>query len=299
MGDVRFLHLTDEEALGEPFRHLGGTPQLFCSVEASGGTNELLVERARRAANSALALIRQQVLFGFGAKIYLDQVAFGLDGRYALKADGKFAGWGWWAQRQALDTDLSEQEEWAKALSALAERRQALAPDIRQRADTSLDWLDVAARTDNWRVMLPSIFSAMEALLVPEDSGLKAGAVTVRSVAVHVAVGSGFFDPNEVVEGYLWRSKLVHGAPTHDVNDTELTALAEDRQRWAFRVFGDYLRLAGTADFKSVGDLVSFLDSGPAKDVCHWLVEHGAKDIIDEYNQMLAPPKTNGVGKPR
>lgn len=57
--------------------------------------------------------------------------------------------------------------------------------------------------------MLPVIFSAMEALLVPEVSGLKAGAVTVRSVAVHVALDELFFEPINIVEGYLCRSDLV------------------------------------------------------------------------------------------
>jgi hypothetical protein len=140
--------------------------------------------------------------------------------------------------------------------------------------------------------MLPAIFSAMEALLVPEDTGLKAGAVTVRSVAVHIALDEPFFNPIEIVEAYLWRSALVHGAPTRNVNETDLAALAEDRQMWAFRVFSDYLRLAASAGFGSVEALVSHLDSEQGEKVCGWLIEHGAEDIVAEYRKMLSPRET-------
>jgi hypothetical protein len=131
----------------------------------------------------------------------------------------------------------------------------------------------------------------MESLLVPEDSGRKAGAVTVRSVAVHAALEEGFFNPFETVQGYLWRNQLIHGAPTRDVNETELVALAEDRERWAFRVFADYLRLAERHGFESVGKLVSHLDKEFGDQVCDWLVQYGGQEVVDEYQEMLSGGK--------
>jgi hypothetical protein len=193
VGDVRFVHIDEVEGLAEALSHFGDrAPKLLCGVPVVAGTDDLALVRARRSADSALALIRQKVLYGFGAKMYLDQVAFSLDGTYAWEMDGRFQQSGWWAQEHPVDTDLSTQHEWASTLAELSDHREALPARLRERVDTALDWLDVAARTGNWRIMLPAIFSAMEAVLVPEDFGRKAGAVTVRSVAVHVALDKPF-----------------------------------------------------------------------------------------------------------
>ena len=83
--------------------------------------------------------------------------------------------------------------------------------------DTCIDWLDVAALSDRWRIIIPAIFSGMEALLVPETIGLKAEIVTVRSVAVHAALDHGFFDPGEIMAAYRLRSDLIHGTPTSEI----------------------------------------------------------------------------------
>jgi len=113
-----------------------------------------------------------------------------------------------------------------------------------------------------------------------EDSGRKAGAVTVRSVAVHAALEEGFFNPFETVQGYLWRNQLIHGAPTRDVNETELVALARTGAM-GFRVFADYLRLAERHGFESVGKLVSHLDKD-SETVCDWLVQYGGQEVVDD-----------------
>jgi hypothetical protein len=293
VGDVRFIHIDEEDGLTEALSHFGErAPKLLCIVPAVAGTDDLALARARRSADSALALIRQEVLYGFAAKMHLDQVTFGLDGTYARKIDGEFPRTGWWAREHPMDIDLSAQHEWASTLMKLSERRDSLAAKLRESVDTGLDWLDVAARTGNWRIKLPAIFSAMEALLLPENSGLKAGALTVRSVAVHVALDEPFFEPIEIVEGYLWRSDLVHGAPTRNLNEMDLTALAEDRQMWAFRVFSDYVRLASSCEFRSVETLVSYLDTEHGERVSDWLVEHGGTEIVREYRKMLSSRAT-------
>jgi hypothetical protein len=289
LGGVRFVYPDEEVGLVETFGYLGErAPKLLCSVVAVAGTDALALARARRAAISVLGLIRQKVLLGLSAKMYPHQVAFGLDGSYAWKIDGEFSQTGWRIPEHPTEVDLSTQQEWAVSLTELSQRRDALPAELQGHVDTSLDWLDVAAHTTDWRTMLPATFSAMEALLVPETSGLKAGAVTVRSVAVHTALGKGFFDPRKTVEGYDWRSKLVHGAPTHNVNETDLTDLAEHCRLWAFTVFSDYLQLAADQGVTTVKELVAFLDSNKGEDVCRWLLEHGAKAPVDEYRRMLA-----------
>lgn len=73
VGTVRFLLLSQEQELAQSFTRFGAAaPAMVCEVEAVGGTEEFLRDRARQAAEGALALVRQQVLFGGLYKIYLD-----------------------------------------------------------------------------------------------------------------------------------------------------------------------------------------------------------------------------------
>jgi hypothetical protein len=130
--------------------------------------------------------------------------------------------------------------DWREQLDDLAENYAALSPEVRLRVDTCIDWLDVAARSDKWRIIIPAVFSALESILVPETSaGLKAGLVTVRSTAVHAAVDEGFFDPGYVRAGYELRNNLVHGTPTSDVPDAEAERFADITRKRAFDVFRD------------------------------------------------------------
>ena len=216
--DVRFTDPTKDADLLEAFTRLPGSPPtLLCEVDVVAGTVELLRERARDAAETALALIRQQNLFGFPAKMYLDQVLYGLDGRYATRDGEGKPRVGWWrAKRTAIEAEFDHENlaEWREGLTEICDLYATLAPDLRSRVDTCLGWLDLAALSERWGIIVPAIFSGMEALLVPESVGLKAEVVTVRSVAVHVALGRGFFDPGEIMTAYSLRNDLIHGATT-------------------------------------------------------------------------------------
>jgi hypothetical protein len=241
---------------------------------------------------SALALLRQQFLFGFQARIYLEQIMFGLDGTYTWRTsdDGDLVRGGWWRQPQPMLTDLTQGDlsHWFAALSALSDDCSEVPAEFRERVDTCVDWLDVAGRTDSWQIIIPAIFSAMEAILVPEaSSALKAAVVTVRSVAVHVAFGEPFFDPGKIIQGYSLRSDLVHGTPTLDVPDEEAADFARSRRLWAFGVLRNYLRLARTNSTGSVQELVRQLDASHCVQVCTWLEEHGGSAIVEEYRRTL------------
>lgn len=290
---VRFLHISENEDLTKSLAWLGDKmPQLACQVTVIGGTDDLLLRRARKAADSALALLRQQMLFGFSAKIYLDQVMFGLDGTYAWRTskDSDLGQAGFWREPQPMLTDLTTGNlaDWFAALSTLSDDCNGLPVEFRDRVDTCINWLDVAGRTDSWQIIIPAVFSGMEAILVPEkSSALKAAVVTVRSVAVHVALGEPFFEPGEILHSYSLRSDLVHGTPTLDVPDEEATDFAEFRCRWAFGVLRDYLTLARTNGARSVHELVAGLDAGPCVQVCSWLEEHGGSAVVEEYKSTL------------
>jgi hypothetical protein len=298
VADVRFLRLSEDSALAESFAWSpDGVPEMVCEVEAIGGTDALVLERARKTAERALALVRQQVLFGFMAKIYLDQVMFRLDGRYTWREGTDLSSAGWWRDPAPIPIKLDgpTTNEWRSVLDGLSADHTAVAPGLRERVDACVDWLDVAVWSDRWPIIVPAVFSAMEALLIPEKAGLKAAVVTVRSVAVHIAIGEHFFNPDEVIAGYQLRSDLVHGTPTFDVLDTEATEFAEFTRRWAFDVFRHYLRLAQVIGADEIAAIVGHLDGGPCIEVCSWLEEHGGSSIVAEYREALgskAPPRS-------
>jgi hypothetical protein len=281
-------------------------PALVCEVQAAAGTADRLRERARDTAETALALIRQQNLFGFSAKIYLDQVTYGLDGTWTWQDGTTTARAGWWRHKpRPIPMDLAHPngQEWRGKLQELSDLYSALGPGLRPRVDTCIDWLDVSAISDRWRIIIPALFSAMEAILVPETTGLKAEVVTVRSVAVHVALGNAFFDPGEIMAAYRLRSDLIHGDPTPEVLDKDATDFAEFRRLWAFRVLCDYLQLANSIGAQDVREIVSHLDAGKCRDVCRWLEEHGAGVVVAQYRKVVAKPgegsrSNRGAGEP-
>jgi hypothetical protein len=294
VGDVRFIEPSSDPELLESFTRFGdAAPSLLCEVAVIGGTADILRDRARDIAETALGLVRQQNLFGFNAKIYLDQVLYRLDGTWTWRDDSEFARAGWWREKpHPIPMDLAHPngDQWRAKLAELSDLYSAVPPGLRSRVDTCIDWLDVAALSDRWRIIIPAIFSGMEALLVPETVGLKAEIVTVRSVAIHVALDHGFFDPGEIIAAYRLRSDLIHGTPTSEILEKDATDFAEFRRLWAFRVLCDYLELVRAIGATSVRDVVSHLDSGKCNDVCTWLEEHRGSDVVAEYRRIVPTP---------
>jgi len=290
VGNVTFVNPSRDAELQAAFSWLREmTPQLLCEVDVSAGTEDLLRERARDLAETALGLLRQHNLFGFMSKIYLDQVRYGLDGTWTSREGSKYARAGWWRNKPSpipAKLDHPNLSTWMVRLSELSELYTSVAPGLRQRVDMCIGWLDVAAMSDRWRIIIPAIFSGMEALLVPESTGLKAEVVTVRSVAVHIALDHHFFDPSEIMTAYRLRSDLVHGTPTSEVLEGDATDAAEFRRLWAFGVLCDYLELADAIDATTVKDITAYLDQGKCNDACEWLKEHGGSAVVAEYRKV-------------
>lgn len=301
VAEVRFLDPSQDVELSEAFTHFGeAAPALVCEIDVVAGTTALLLDRARDRAAVALGLIRQQNLFGFPAKIYLDQVTYGLDGTWACRDGENTAQTGWWRHEPTstpMDLSHPNGREWRARLAEVSDLYESLPPLLRPRVDTCLDWLDVAALSDRWRIIIPAIFSAVEALLVPETIGLKAETVTVRSVAVHVALEKGFFDPGKILQAYELRNNLIHGAPTVDVINGEALELAEDRRHWAFLVLKDYLKFAKSIEATTVENLTTELDLNACVKVCEWLVEHGGSKVVGEYRKAVSASAVPG-GRP-
>ena len=297
VGGVTFLEPTRDPELASAFEagSRRTVPELVCEVEVTAGTDDLLFKRARGAAEIALGLVRQHNLFGFMAKIYREQVLYGFDGTWAWREGETMSHAGWWRENPnplPMELDHPNGVYWRTQLSELSELYAAVAPDLRQRVDTCIEWLDVAALSNRWRIIIPAVFSGMEALLVPETSGLKGEVVTVRSVAVHLALEHRFLHPGEIMFGYGVRSELVHGNPARDFPEAEITSFAESRRGWAFRVLCDYLELATNLGTKTVEDLVAHLDRGACKDVCKWLEQYGGSKIVNKYRELVPAPAT-------
>ena len=294
VGGVQYLATGQHAHLVEAFaRFQEAAPTHLACVRATAGTVDLLRDRSRGVVETSLALIRQQTLHGFTAKIYLSQVMFELSGLYAIEGD-EFTNTGWWrAKQSAIDLKLDHDNlaDWRSELATLSLRYENVAPALRQSVDTCLIWLDVAALSDRWRIIIPAIFSGMEALLVPETVGLKAALVTVRSVAVHVALDKGFFDPGDILRAYELRSELVHGSPTWDVFEKDATEFADFRRLWAFHVLRDYIELAHSLNAQSVKEIVGALDGDASNRVCEWLTQQatpGARKLLEEFRTALS-----------
>lgn len=291
VGGVRFVDPSSQSDLLESMSRFGRSiPSLLCQVEVTAGTSDLLRDRARDVAETALGLLRQQNLFGFNAKIYLGQILYRLDGRWALRNGPEVASAGWWRERASpipMDLAHPDVERWREGLADLSALYLAVSSGLQARVDTCIDWLDVAALSDRWRIIIPAIFSGMEAILVPEMVGRKAEIVTVRSVAVHVALNHAFFDPSEIMAGYLMRSDLVHGTPIPNLLERDAIDFADGRRRWAFQVFRDYLKLATTIGADRAEKVVSHLDRGKCDEVCAWLEEHGGSTVVAQYREVV------------
>lgn len=120
---------------------------MVCEVGAVGGTEALLRDRTRGATEDALALVRQQVLFSGRFRIYLDQVIFGLNGIYAWREGAEYATAGWWRQTRPIPMDFTTGDpgDWLAQLAGLTSDYSAVSPRLRERVDTCVGWLDVAA----------------------------------------------------------------------------------------------------------------------------------------------------------
>jgi hypothetical protein len=300
VGEVRFIDPASDPELLDSFSRFGdAAPSLLCEVAVTGGTSGILRDRARNIAETALGLVRQQNLFGFSAKIYLDQVLYRLDGTWTWRDGSEFARAGWWREKpHPIPMDLAHPngEQWRESLAELSDVYSAVPPGLRSRVDTCIDWLDVAALSDRWRIIIPAIFSGMEALLVPETIGLKAEIVTIRSVAVHAALDHGFFDPGEIMAAYRLRSDLIHGTPTSEILEKDATDFAETRRLWAYRVLCDYLALVRAIGATGVRDVVLYLDGGKCNDVCTWLEEHGGSDVVAEHRRIIPASRRLSAG---
>ena len=306
VGAVTFMNPTDDPDLLEVYeRYQREVPELCAVVEGEGGTQRHALERARRQAEQAIALLRQRGLFGRrgrGARIYQDQVAFGLTGWYlfiTLEGPNRDGAGGWRQRPRAkpLPFSFMSDQDLQADLDELTSRLYGLQGDMFSRAITCLECLDLAASDDRWRARIPFVFSGIEAIVVPETIGRKGAVVAVRSAALHTATRNGFFDPGMGMAAYQVRDGLVHGSlPSTASFDIDPDDLAFETQFRGYLLLQDFLDYAATGGYQKVNQLTKQLDENFAPKVCEWLVEVGkerGQEIVDEYRESLNVTKGN------
>ena len=185
--------------------------------------------------------------------------------------------------------ELPDDARWRDPIKSFDESLTLVPERFRACCRTAINWLDAATREGYWRISIPMVYSAMESILVPETTGLKAEVVTVRSIAMQVAIGNPFRDPNKTLLGYSVRSALVHGGVTFDFDEKEAEDLRIDRQWWAFGVLKDFLVFIRDNERERLIEAMRDLDrSDSMRQVTEWFEGHGAEKLIAEYRKAVA-----------
>jgi hypothetical protein len=197
--------------------------------------------------------------------------------------------WGWRRDPEPIGLDLSgAAEEWTATLEAEGRTLANLARPFRDRVDTALEWMEVASRERSWKVKIPAIFSAIEALLVPEDCSHKAEVVTVRAMALQITLHERFSSPAETYHAYLLRCDLVHGSPVGSDFPEERLRFAEGREWWAQEIISAYVTHASRAGAKTALELVRALDQSQASEQARtWLRKVGGDQVVHDYQQAV------------
>lgn len=289
VGIARFVPVAHDDHLkqsagGKVFEQYS----LSCQVDATGGTESKIVERAMQQAVRALSLLRLHLRQAYRG-LHDDQLLFQLSGAYIIELDDGTQRRGYHSHRGPIALDLPHlQPELVSSLENEGRAIQALPVLLRERVETALEWMDVAARALTWKTQIPAIFSGMESLLVPEDCGHKAEVLTVRSVVLQAALGEAFFHPAQTYSAYLVRCHLVHGTPLVMDLTGELERCAHDCAWWGIDIISAYVTYASRTRIIDASKLVRTLDrSDAAEQAWRWFSEGGYDGIVSDYRAAV------------
>lgn len=292
VGIARFVPVADDDLLkraatGKLFEQ----SSLYCQVDATGGTEPKIVERAMQQAVHALSLLRLH-LRQANRELHDDHLLFQLSGAYIIALDDGTPHRGYQGHRGPIALDLPQlQPDLVASLENQGRAISALPILLRERVETALEWMDVAARAPTWKTQIPAIFSAVESLLVPEDCSHKAEVVTVRSVVLQAALGEGFFHPAQTYSAYLVRCDLVHGTPLVMDLTGELERCAHDCAWWGIDIITAYVAYASRTPVADASKLVRTLDrSDAAEQAWRWFSAEGYDAIVSDYRAAVGLP---------
>jgi hypothetical protein len=260
----------------------------FARVTIAGTNPQLRLQRARFAVEEALGaarLVLQEELGRMGG--IREQWLFDLNGTWVARYGARWSS-GFWRKPEPILLELPDDPRWNDPIKSFDESL-ALVPDqFRACCRTAIGWLDAATREGYWRISIPMVYSAMESILVPETTGLKAEVVTVRSIAMQVAVGHPFRDPNKTLLGYGVRNELIHGGVTFGFDEKAAEDLRIDRQWWAFGVLKDFLVYVRDNEHDKLLSAMRDLDRSEfMRQVIEWFEDHGAEKLIADYRKAV------------
>ncbi len=268
----------------------------FARVTIAGTNPQLRLQRARFAAEEALGaarLVLQEELGRMGG--VREQWLFDLNGTWVVRYGANWRS-GFWRKPEPMLLELPDDPKWSDPIRSFDESLALVPETFRASCRTAIGWLDAATREGYWRFSIPMVYSAMESVLVPETTGLKAEVVTVRSIAMQVAVGHPFRDPNETLLGYSVRNDLIHGGVTFGFDEKQAEDLRIDRQWWAFGVLKDFLVYIRDSQHDKLLAAMRALDESDAmRQVIEWFEEHGAEKLVAEYRKAVAVRGSGGV----
>jgi hypothetical protein len=302
IGMARVLPAGEIQPLGDRFAGTGlESCELYCEVIATGGTRRRLVDRAITRARLALSLLRVR-LRQASRNIHEQQLLFDLHEVHAFEgSDGQWLP-EWRRKPAPAPLGLTEYPPgWVDETEAEGAAIQAVGDQLGARIDTALEAMDMAARSITWRRRFPAFFSAVEALLVPEDCGSKAEVVTVRSIALELEYEDHFFPPSDTYLAYLLRGDLVHGTPVDVSWETERSRWADQIDAWARRMLSLYVRFSPDRHVRSAHGLVRAIDrSAGGNKARAWLTENGMGKIVEKYEVAVGydPPSAGGGTPP-
>ena len=193
----------------------------FARATIEGTNPQLLLQRARFTVQEALGatrLVIQEALGRMGG--IREQWLFDLNGAWVARHGAQWTS-GWWSQPEPILLELADDAIFRDPIKSFDESLALVPERFHACCRTAIGWLDAATREGYWRISIPMVYSAMEAILVPETTGLKAEVVTVRSIAIQVAIGKPFRDPNKTLLGYSVRNDLIHGGITFGFDEKE------------------------------------------------------------------------------
>jgi len=260
----------------------------FARVTIAGTNPQLRLQRARFAVQEALGaarLVLQEELGRMGG--VREQWLFDLNGTWVARYGARWSS-GWWRKPEPMLLELPDDPQWSDPIKIFDESLALVPERFRACCRTAIGWLDAATREGYWRISIPMVYSAMESILVPETTGLKAEVVTVRSIAMQVALGKPFRDPNKTLLGYGVRNELIHGGATFGFDEKEAEDLRVDRQWWAFGVLKDFLLYIRESEHDKLLGAMRDLDrSESMQQVIEWFEQHGAEKLVTQYRKAV------------
>jgi hypothetical protein len=159
--------------------------------------------------------------------------------------------------------------------------------DLDKRAKIAMSWIDRSLAVSDPLTEMLFLFFALESLVGDKGEGLKADKIAFRlSLLSQIARGS-FPHPNKAWVLYdQVRSAAVHGEPSPEITDRDVSGLAIDVRA----CLTDTLTLARVHGFGTRSKLMAYLEAHPDRELLVQWIRENAGAAWEAYLAPLAQP---------